>query len=280
MSKKRARVIGMGKDIFKDDDFEQNHPIDGFIADETRVINLSLDQITPNPEQPRKHFDEEKIRDLAESIKQHGVLQPIIVKKNENGFIVVAGERRFKAAKLAGLRKIPALIKSDKTLEISIIENIQREDLNPIEEAEALQMLIDRFGYTHEDLAKTIGKSRSSITEILSLNRLPEPIKSQCRTSDIYSKSLLLQVVREQDQNKMLALWEKIKNGNFSVKDVKKGSKKNNRPKPYKYKFVPPEKNFSLVISFRKSEVDKEDIKLAFTKAIEDFLQKYSENSL
>jgi len=280
MSKQRARVIGMGKDIFKDDDPKDNHPIDGFFSNETRVIDVNLDRIFTNPEQPRKFFDEEGLNDLSRSVKQHGILQPVIVKKNENGFLLVAGERRFRAAKIAGLKKIPALIKSDNSLEIAIIENIQREDLKPLEEAEGLQMLIDRFSYTHEDLAKIIGKSRSSITELLSLNKLPDQIKSECRTSDICSKSHLLHLVRAQDEDKMINLWDKVKNGKFSVKDIKKNNPKNNRPKPYKYRFIPPEKNFSLTINFKKSEVDKEEIKFAFEKALDDFLKKYPTDNI
>jgi len=280
MSKQRARVIGMGKDIFKDSDSQENHPIDDFFSNETRVINISLDKIFPNPEQPRKFFDEEGLNDLSRSVKQHGILQPIIIKKNENGFILVAGERRFRAAKIAGLKKIPALIKSNNSLEIAIIENIQREDLKPLEEAEGLQMLIERFNYTHEDLAKIIGKSRSSITELLSLNKLPDQIKSDCRTSDNCSKSHLLHIVRAQDEDKMIILWNKVKNGNFSVKDIKKNTPKNNRPKPYKYKFIPPEKNFSLTINFKKSEVEETEIKLAFEKALDDFLKNYSTDNI
>jgi len=178
MSNKRARVLGMGKKIFKDDNLEEGHPLDDFVyEDETRIINLALDQIIPNPEQPRKFFNKESLKELSDSITQHGVLQPIIVQKKENGFMIVAGEKRFRAAKIAKLTKIPVLIKSNNPLEISIIENIQREDLKPLEEAEGLKILIDKFCYTHEDLAKIIGKPRSSITEILSLNKLPEQIK-------------------------------------------------------------------------------------------------------
>lgn len=281
MSKKRARVLGMGKDIFKDDELEQEqHPLDGFIADETRVINLNLDAIFPNPEQPRKYFKEESLKDLSESIKLHGILQPIIVKKDETGFVIVAGERRFRASKLAGLKKIPALIKSDNPLEISVIENIQREDLKPLEEAEALQLLIDRFEYTHEDLAKVIGKSRSSISELLSLNKLPEGIKEECRTSDNCPKSQLLQIIRQQSEDKMIDLWERIKDGDFSVKKIKKSLKKGTRPKPFEYKFVSPEKDFSLTIRFRKTEVDKESLKTAFEQAQLDFLEKYNNENI
>lgn len=274
MSKKRSRVIGMGKDIFKEDEFEQDSSLENFIADKSAIINLQLEQIFPNPDQPRKFFGEEGIKELSESIKTHGILQPIIVKKEEDYFILVAGERRYRASKLAGLKKIPALIRSDNPLEISIIENIQRENLKPLEEAEGLQTLIDRFGYTHEDLAKVIGKSRSSITETLSLNKLPEKIKIECRTTDNHSKSHFLEVVRQKTESKMLEFWEQIKKGNFSVKQARRSTQKKERPKPFKYKFVSPAKDFSLVINFKKSEVGLSDIKTALEKALNDLLLK------
>lgn len=286
MSIKRARVLGLGKEIFKDDTLEQNHPLDGFVYnDEARILDLSLTQIFPNPEQPRKFFEEEALRDLSESIKQHGILQPIIVQEKEEGFMIVAGERRFRATKMAGLVKIPALIKSDNPLEISIIENIQRENLKPLEEAEGLKLLADRFKYTHENLAKIIGKSRSSITEILSLNRLPEQIKNNCRTSDnLYSKSLLLQIVKEGNEQKMFILWEKVKKGAFSVKQVQEAKKDpkgtKSTTKGCEYKFIPSENDFSLTIRFKKSEVDKEDIRLALEKTVNDFIGKYGNINL
>ncbi len=278
MTRKRTSVIGMGKDIFKEADIEEDHPIENFVTNKANIINLRLDQIFPNPDQPRKFFNEDALIELSESIKSHGVLQPIIVKKFEKDtFILVAGERRYRAAKLAKLDKIPALIRFENPLEIAMIENIQRENLKPLEEAEGLQMLIDRFDYTHEDLGKVIGKSRTSVTEILSLNKLPEQIKSECRTSDKYSKSLLLHVVREQKELKMLRLWEKIKKGNLTVRQAGKNLKKKDKRMPFFYRFFSPEKDFSLVIRFRGiNEVKPEMVKGALEKAMEDLKLKYN----
>jgi len=269
VTKKRARVVGLGKEIFKDADIEEDHPIENFTTDKANIVNLKLDQIFPNPDQPRKFFDEAGLKELADSIKSHGVLQPIIVKKfDRENFILVAGERRYRAARLAKLDKIPVLIRSDNPLEIAMIENIQRENLKPIEEAEGLKMLVDRFDYTHEDLSKIIGKSRTSVTEVLSLNRLPERVKEECRTSDKYTKSLLLQVVRETSDSRMLKLWEKIKKGHLTVRAAGKGSKRRSRPRPFVYTFIPPEKEFALLIRFRKSEVNRKEIQNALEKAL------------
>jgi len=223
---KRARIADIKENLFDEGGLE-NHPVDGFIANhQDRIINLNLDQIQPNPEQPRKRFDQEALNNLADSIKTRGLLQPIIVKKiSDDQFILVAGERRWRACQLAGLKKIQAVVSSDNELEIALIENMQREDLSAIEEADGLELLAQKFSYTHEQLAKIVNKSRTSITEILSLNNLPEEIKAECRTSDNYPKSVLLQVVRQNNKEEMFALWQKIKNGQFTVRETRKAAK-------------------------------------------------------
>lgn len=148
--------------------------------DEKDIKQLRLNEIDPNMDQPRKSFDDEKIQQLADSIKQHGVVQPIVVRKEKNGYKIVAGERRWRAARLAGLDKIPVIIKefSDQELmEVSLIENLQREDLNPLEEAQAYWELIRKYRMTQEQISKAIGKSRSAIANSLRLNKLDDSIK-------------------------------------------------------------------------------------------------------
>ncbi len=190
---KRARITDLKEDFFEEVGVE-NHPIDDFVADhQARIINLSLDQIQPNPDQPRKRFDQEALENLAASIKTRGLLQPIIVKKTkDNQFTLVAGERRWRAGQLAGLKKIQAVVSNDNELEISLIENMQREDLSPIEEAEGLQLLAQKLNYTHEQLAEIVNKSRTYITKSLSLNNLPQEIKADCATSHNYPKDVLI----------------------------------------------------------------------------------------
>lgn len=144
------------------------------------IIKIKLNLIKPNENQPRRNFDEEKIVQLADSIKEHGIIQPLVLKKENDLYTIVAGERRWRASKILGLDEVPAIIMdlSEKDiLEVSLIENIQREDLNPIEEANAYKELINRFNFTQEDLAKRIGKSRVAITNTLRLLNLDERVQ-------------------------------------------------------------------------------------------------------
>ena len=135
----------------------------------TVLTALPLSAVRPNPAQPRRHFDPDALAELAASIAQHGLLQPVIVKREDDGYLIMAGERRYRAAQLAGLAVIPALVRDDDPLEIAIIENLQREDLSALEEAEGLGALIDQYGYTHEALAELIGKSRPYVSNTLAL---------------------------------------------------------------------------------------------------------------
>ncbi len=144
------------------------------------VTEIDINDIEPNKDQPRRKFDEDKLRDLADSIKEHGVVQPVIVKKEGDFYRLIAGERRWRAARIAGLKTIPAITKEfteQEIMEISLIENVQREDLNPIEEAEAYKRLIDEFKLTQEEIAQKIGKSRSAIANILRLASLDDRVK-------------------------------------------------------------------------------------------------------
>ena len=150
-------------------------------ATDKSYFECEIDLIQPNPFQPRSHFDAEELAQLSESIKNQGILQPLLVRRLSRGFELVAGERRLRAAKLAGLRQVPVLVKdvSDgEMIEMSIVENIQRENLNPIEEADAYQRLITEFGLTQEKAAERVGKSRSAVANFLRLRQLPDTIKT------------------------------------------------------------------------------------------------------
>lgn len=151
---------------------------EGFSSD---IENINVSLICPNQRQPRRFFDDESLKDLAESIKKHGLVQPVIVRKNETGYELIAGERRLRATKLAGIGEIPAIVQDytdTEAAEIALIENLQRENLNPLEEASAYRKLIDEFGMTQEKMADSIGKSRSYIANILRLLSLPEEIQT------------------------------------------------------------------------------------------------------
>lgn len=164
---------------------------------------IAISDVSPNPFQPRKHFDEESLSTLADSIRELGVLQPILVRKSENGYELIAGERRFRASKRVGLTEIPALIKDvndSVSLEQAIVENIQRSDLNPLEESAAYQQLIEEFELTHDQVAKRVGKSRASVTNTLRLLQLPPSIQKMIRDSKLtmgHARALLSTPDRE-----------------------------------------------------------------------------------
>lgn len=204
----------------------------GTAFDRPQVLELDVGSLEANPDQPRKRFDEEALRELAESIRKHGLIQPITVKQLDDSdrYIVVAGERRWRAHQLIERDTIFAIRTEGSPDEIALIENLQRQDLHPLEEAEALSKMMKRHGYTQEQLSKVIGKGRTTITELLSLNDLPDEVKEDCLTSDIPSKSLLIEIARVPDHANQLALWSKVKDGQFTVKQARKAKREPARP--------------------------------------------------
>jgi len=200
----------------------------------TVLTSVSLADVQPNPDQPRKHFAPDKLAELADSIKARGLLQPIIVRRVETGYQLLAGERRFRAAQLAGLDKLPALIRSaGDPLEIALIENLQREDLSPLEEAEGLAQLIGRHGYSHREIAELLGKSRPYVSNTLALTRLPESVKADLRRDGpAVSRELLMGVARQEDPDAALALWRRLQLDLLSVRRFRaeKEATANERP--------------------------------------------------
>jgi ParB family transcriptional regulator, chromosome partitioning protein len=184
---------------------------------------VPLEAVEPNPEQPRKHFAEDKLVELAASILERGLLQPIVVRRCGEGYQLLAGERRFRAARLAGLDRLPAVVRDgDDALEIALIENLQREDLGPLDEAEALATLIERHGYSHREIADLLGKSRPYVSNTLSLNRLPQPVKADLqREGCSFSREVLMGVARQPDVASALALWSRLKLDAMSVRQFR-----------------------------------------------------------
>jgi ParB family chromosome partitioning protein len=196
-----------------------------------RIVEVDLDRLTPNPDQPRKTFDEASLRDLAASIERHGLIQPVTVKEAaDDRYILVAGERRYRAHQLLGRTTIAAIVTQGNPDEIALIENLQREDLNPIEAAAALATLMERHRYSQEDLGRTIGKNRVTVNELLRLNTLPQKIKEECRTSDTLRKSVLIELARLDQENEQLRLWEAIKSGQLLTVRAAREHKTTPRP--------------------------------------------------
>src|SRR5204863_5878300 len=189
---------------------------------------IPIDRIDPNPNQPRQVMGD--LSELTASIGEKGILEPLVVRQRGSRFQIVAGERRYQAAVQAGLHDLPVVIReADDTevMELALIENLQRKDLTPFEEADAMHGLSDSCGYTHEDLARRLGKSRTSVTESLSLRGMPEEVRSLCRLADISSKTLLLQIVRQDTPEKMTALVERIASqGGATRQELREAAKK------------------------------------------------------
>jgi ParB family transcriptional regulator, chromosome partitioning protein len=228
-----------------------------------RMVGIEL--IDPNPTQPRQMMGD--LSDLIASITEKGILEPLIVRQRGERYQIVAGERRYQAAVQAGLRQLPVILRdADDTevIELALIENLQRKDLTPFEEADALQGLATKCGYTHEELAQRLSKSRTSITESLSLTKMPDEVRNLCRLADITSKSLLLEIVRQPDSKKMLALVERIAAGQVTREVVRRETAKPKprlgRPKAFVFSYRPETKAFSLKLQFRKGAVERDEI--------------------
>jgi ParB family transcriptional regulator, chromosome partitioning protein len=225
---------------------------------------VPIDQLDPNPDQPRQVMGD--LSELMASIAEKGILEPLVVRPRGDRFQIVAGERRYHAAVQVGLRDLPVVVRDvddTEVVELGLIENLQRKDLTPFEEAEALHALCERCGYTHEDLARRLGKSRSSVTESLTLHTMPEEVRTVCRLADISSKSLLLQIVRQETPEKMTALVEKIASqGGATRQQLREAAArpKAGRPKHYVFAYRPPTRAFQLKLSFAKSRASREDV--------------------
>src|ERR1044071_767576 len=171
---------------------------------------ISIELLDPNPNQPRQVMGD--LSELMASVSEKGVIEPLIVRQRGGRYQIIAGERRYHAAVQVGLREGPE-VDDAEVLELALVENLQRKDLTAFEEAEALHQLAQKCDYTHEDMARKLGKSRTAITESLSLNNMPDDVRNLCRLADITSKSTLLQIVRQSDPKKMMALVERLASG-------------------------------------------------------------------
>jgi ParB family transcriptional regulator, chromosome partitioning protein len=226
---------------------------------------VDIEQIDPNPTQPRQMMGD--LSELIASISEKGILEPLLVRQRGDRFQIVAGERRYQAAVQAGLKELPVVLRdADDTevIELALVENLQRKDLTPFEEADALHGLSTRCGYTHEELAKKLSRSRTAITESLALTKMPEEIRNLCRLADIASKSVLLEIVRQSDQQKMASLVEKIASGQSTREAVRRETARPKagpgRPRAYVFAYRPPTKAFSLKLQFRKGAVERNEI--------------------
>jgi ParB family chromosome partitioning protein len=221
MTDVRKKLAGKTTKLAKERPKQDDHPAN--LNDyQEGMYHIDINLILPDPDQPKKYSDPKALEELANSIREKGLIQPLIVRKEETGqIILVAGKRRLEAAKMAGIEKIPAIFSQGNPLEISMIENLQRENLKPIEEAEALGRMIEKHGYTEEKLAFAIGRARSAISETIGLNVLPETIRDECRHNDKYPRQFLVEIAKQGTPEAMVSLFNQAKQGNVKSNKVR-----------------------------------------------------------
>jgi len=241
---------------------------------------IPVEDIDPNPNQPRQALGD--LSELVSSIREKGVLEPILVRPRGSRFQIIAGERRYRAACEVGLAEIPCIVRETgdaEMMELALIENLQRKDLSAFEEADGLRVLAETYGYTHERMAEKIGRSRTSITETLSLTAMPNQVRELCRLADIHSKSLLLQIVRQSDVKKMIVLIERLQSQGTTREEARriaqqqKGKVTRGRPRHFVFRYQPREKTFSLSLQFRKAQVPREEIIRSLQAIIDQLLR-------
>jgi ParB family chromosome partitioning protein len=238
---------------------------------------VSLSSIEPDPNQPRTVMGD--LEDLVRSIRDRGILEPILVRPIGNeeseaegaeSYRIISGERRYRAAQQAGLFEVPVIemdVGEKEALEIALIENLQRKDLTPFEEAEGYKALAERYDYTHEEISDAVGKGRTVITESLSLLQMPARVRDTVKALGIQSKSLLLEVLKAGSEEEMIRLLEEVSSHGLNRDDLRRrlrnrdrAGSRSSRRTPYSFKFKAPDKSYTLNLTFRQSEVEKQDL--------------------
>jgi len=232
---------------------------------------ISIRDIVPSPDQPRSSLG--NLEELKNSIREKGLLEPLVVRFHKGKYHIIAGERRYRACYELGLKEVPCVereVDQAEALELGLIENLQRKDLSPFEETAGLHLLCEKFGYTHEEIAKRIGKSRVSVTETISLNRIPERVRYLCQKGNITSKSILLEIARQTTEQEMSALVSAITGGKWTRERVRKEKRKSSeRGNRSFFTYKSSDGSFFLNLRFTKKEISREEI----IKALKEILK-------
>ncbi|MEM9553232.1 MAG: ParB/RepB/Spo0J family partition protein [Acidobacteriota bacterium] len=241
---------------------------------------ISVSSIVPDPKQPRSTMGD--LSDLAGSIRDKGVLEPLLVRpmpedlELDGQFLIISGERRYRAALEAGLDEVPAIemdVSEEEALEIALIENLQRKDLTPFEEAEGYKALADRFGYTHENISDAVGKSRTVVTESLALLQIPPRVREAAQALGVSTKSILLELLKADSTEEMIEMLEQVARLGLSRDDLRKktrGRKNEGRRKPFVFQFKAPDKAFSMSLRFRQSRVSRDELITTLERVLQD----------
>ena len=271
----KKRALGKGlEQLFNNENFDldtfEKNVIESTPKEE--IVELPLDELRPNPYQPRKLFDDGALNELCESIKEHGVFQPIIVKKSIKGYEIIAGERRFRASKMAGKETIPAIIRDftdDQMMEISLLENLQRENLNPLEEALAYKNMIDRLGLTQDELSKRVGKSRSHITNIIGILRLPAEVQKMIAEEKLtMSHAKILSKIENEEE--IIAMARDIVENGLAVHDLENIAQNKEKKVKIVRKEKPESNEFKYVEDMLRDKLDTK-VKIKDKKVIINF---------
>ncbi len=230
-----------------------------------RIRMITIEKIDPSPQQARSELG--NIQELMASIQEKGILEPILVRKKDDRFEIIAGERRYMAAKSIGLTEVPCIEKNvsdNEAMELALIENMQRKDLDVFEEADGLKALADLYGYNHEQIAKKIGKARSTITEIINISKIPKDLRDLCNEFSIKSRGTLIEIAKQKSRNDMYKLIANVKQRDLKREDTRDLSKqlkgKIKTPEKYVYNYQKKDKSCRVKIEFKKTKVTKEEI--------------------
>jgi ParB family chromosome partitioning protein len=246
------------------------------------VRMISIDMIDPNPRQARNELGD--VRELMLSIKEKGVLEPILVRPKQGRYEIIAGERRYVASKLAGLREMPCIemiVEDNEAMELALIENLQRKDLDVFEEADGLKTLADGYGYHHNEIAKKIGKARSTITEIINVSKIPNEIREMCKRFNIMSRSTLIEIAKQKNIDDMKKLVQMIGERELRRSDTRelskeiKGVVKKQKYFVYNYRSKKDD-SYKLRIEFKKESVSKEEI----IEILKDIINKLKSSNM
>ena len=257
----KKRALGMGlEQLFNNENFDMD-TFEKNVYETTskeEIVELPLDELRPNPYQPRKVFDDNALNELSSSIKEHGVFQPVIVKKSIKGYEIIAGERRVRASKLAGLEKIPAIVREfsdEEMMEISLLENLQRENLNPIEEALAYKNMLDKLGLTQEELSTRVGKSRSHITNIIGILRLPKEVQNMIAEGKLTMSHAKI-LSKLEDNQEILSMANRIIENKITVHELEDETVDAIKKKKIERKGVSKSTEFKYVEDMLRDKLD------------------------
>ena len=252
-----------------------SHYVESMCAPVPEAIGqlIPIAEIRPNADQPRSNLGD--LSGLKRSIEEKGIIEPLVVRQRDGGYQIISGERRYAAAMEIGLEQVPCVIRESDdldTLEVALIENLQRKDLTPFEEAEGLKQLAERYGYSHGDIAEKIGKSRTSVTETLSLTRIPQSIRDLCAGHKLTAKSMLLQIARQDTDEDMMRLAKSMISRGISRDEARaaRPHMASERPKPMTFRHKAEDKSYTVTVRFKKTDASREEMIAALERALDE----------